>query len=170
MVKYSQASFHLNALHWCRLSWPLTYCTKNAALIQQQFTENLLRVPLLWQFSSTYTFRRLVPGPVWVVSKISEMFYVLFCSVFIFYFSISLNGKKESLKRVLPAKSFQLQTVGLSLFDSISAPKTWNSKAGFKVQLLQKYASFLKDGCVVHTWLCVFFSFCTNSRKYTVFK
>lgn len=150
------------SLHRCCLSRLLTYCTENTTQTQEQFTENLLPVPLPWQFSSTCPFRRLAAGPVWVMSEISKMF---FCFVLLCFYIFSLHlseWKKESLERVLPAKSLQLQTAGLSLFDSISAPKTWNSNAGFKGRQSKKYTSFC-----THDYVYVF---CTNSRKYKVLK
>lgn len=104
IVKYSQASFHLNALHRRCLSWLLTYCTEKAALIQQQFTENSLPVPLLWQFSSTCPFRRLVPGPVWVMSKISKMFFCFVLLCFYFFPPSFLMDKRVSQKSVASKK------------------------------------------------------------------
>lgn len=154
------------SLHRCCLSWLLTYCTKNATLIQEQFTENLLPVPVPWQFSSKCPLRRLAAGPVWVMPKISNMFFVFVLLCFYIFFPSFLEDewKKESLKRVLLAKSLQLQTVGLSLFDSICAPKTWNSKAGFKGQQYKKYRWMHR----AHMIMSIFF--CTNERKYKVMK
>lgn len=78
---------------------------ENATLMQEQLTENLLPVPLPWQFSSTRPFRRLAAGPVWVMSKISKMFlcFVLLCLYF--SFSIFLSGWKSLPKECRQQKA-----------------------------------------------------------------
>lgn len=85
--------------HDCWLTVP-----KTLRLTRQQLTENLLLVPLLWQFSSTCPFRRLVPGPVWVVSKIIIFCFVLLCCVFIFS-PLFLNGRKSLSKECCRQKA-----------------------------------------------------------------